>query len=67
MFSQGFDVLQNWRNNSTNNGNGSRQVGNSVSERINKFLEGMEEADNESIDDDLQSISTSFASQVGLY
>lgn len=44
----------------------NKNMGNSLSERITKFLDvDAEEAD--SSDDDMESISTSFASQIGLY
>lgn len=79
IFGQGYGV-----ENDNNGMNGKKQksvaennaanneiaVGNSMSERMNKFLQGMaDEAndDDDSIDEELQSINTSFASQVGLY
>jgi regulator of nonsense transcripts 1 len=75
MFTKGQDVAADWPSlpsQSTQNGKetfNSRDVGNSMSDRMNKFLQGMadEEDDLDSIDDELQSINTSFASQVGLY
>lgn len=43
-----------------------RNLGNSLSERITQFLDAGDDEDNSS-DDELESISTSFASQIGLY
>lgn len=43
-----------------------RSLGNSLSERLTQFLDTGEDEENSS-DDELESISTSFASQIGLY
>lgn len=57
MFSQGFDGMDDWRANA----NGPQAIGQSMSERI------LQQKEYEDDDDDDASITTSFASQIGLY
>ena len=45
-----------------------KSIGNSLSERLTKFLDTNDDDDvDSSDDDDLESVTTSFASQIGLY
>lgn len=72
-FTQGLEVAgeEQWPALPRRSNGNNRQVADSMSERMNKFLEGMEDNDEEddleSIEDELQSLNTSFASEMGLY